>query len=91
MQAIFERGCTEVDEQADWQMEQTEIGQNLFRMNRGKVLDRLQLHDHLSSTNRSTRNPSSKRNPSNSIEIGFCLSTLNCLHRSHGRVAEEQA
>jgi hypothetical protein len=46
MQAFFEGGGTEVDEQADGQMEQAEIGQDLFGMDRSEILDRFQLHDH---------------------------------------------
>src|SRR5688572_12352180 len=45
MEAFLEGGVAEVDQQADLEVHQTQIGQELLRMNGCEALDRLELHD----------------------------------------------
>ena len=83
-QAFFESCGAEVDEEADVEIREAEIGEELFVVHGRKFLDRLDLDDR---RDRQRGGPfemrSAKRMPSYSKLRIFCLSTLNPLSREH--------
>ena len=48
LEPFLEGGCAKIDEEADGQVHQSQIGQKLFAMNWGQFFDRLDFHDNLS-------------------------------------------